>query len=85
MPEINPEDEEPPRHHFQPQLLHDYHRHGGECPERAVPIRTMTASTHQAVSGAGAGGPIELMNEVEALSKGETMSRRCSPIRLPST
>ena len=36
------------------------------------PIKTMTASTYQAVSGAGAGGPIELMNEVEALSKGET-------------
>ena len=36
------------------------------------PIRTMTASTYQAVSGAGAGGPVELMNEVEALSKGET-------------
>ena len=36
------------------------------------PIRTMTASTYQAVSGAGAGGPIELMNEVEALAKGET-------------
>ena len=37
-----------------------------------APIRTMTTSTYQAVSGAGAGGPIELMNEVEALSKGET-------------
>ena len=37
-----------------------------------APIRTMTASTYQAVSGAGAGGPIELMNEVEALRKGET-------------
>ncbi len=37
-----------------------------------APIRTMTASTYQAVSGAGAGGPIELMNEVEALSKGES-------------
>ena len=36
------------------------------------PIRAMTTSTYQAVSGAGAGGPIELMNEVEALSKGET-------------
>ena len=36
------------------------------------PIRTMTASTYQAVSGAGAGGPVELMNEVEALSKRET-------------
>ena len=37
-----------------------------------APIRTMTASTYQAVSGAGAGGPIELMNEVEALRAGET-------------
>ena len=36
------------------------------------PIKTMTASTYQAVSGAGAGGPIELMNEVEALRVGET-------------
>jgi len=36
------------------------------------PIKTMTASTYQAVSGAGAGGPIELMAEVDALSKGET-------------
>ena len=36
------------------------------------PIKTMTASTYQAVSGAGAGGPIELMNEVEALRKAET-------------
>ena len=36
------------------------------------PIRSMTASTYQAVSGAGAGGPVELMSEVEALSKGES-------------
>ncbi len=35
------------------------------------PIRSMVASTYQAVSGAGAGGPVELMNEVDALSKGE--------------
>lgn len=37
-----------------------------------APIRTMTASTYQAVSGAGAGGPIELMEEVEALREGRT-------------
>ena len=36
------------------------------------PIRTMTASTYQAVSGAGAGGPVELMNEVDALRDGKT-------------
>ena len=36
------------------------------------PIKAMTASTYQAVSGAGAGGPIELMNEVQALGHGES-------------
>ena len=35
------------------------------------PIRTMTASTYQAVSGAGAGGPIELAEEIEALRAGK--------------
>ena len=37
-----------------------------------APIRAMVASTYQAVSGAGANGPIELMNEVEALRVGKT-------------
>ena len=36
------------------------------------PIRTMTASTYQAVSGAGAEGPVELQSEVDALARGET-------------
>ena len=35
------------------------------------PIRTMIASTYQAVSGAGAGGPIELAEEIEALRLGK--------------
>ena len=39
---------------------------------KIAPIKAMVASTYQAVSGAGAGGPIELMAEVESLSKGET-------------
>ncbi len=38
-----------------------------------APIKAMTASTYQAVSGAGAGGPIELMEEVDALSRGEAV------------
>ena len=37
-----------------------------------APIKSMIVSSYQAVSGAGAGGPIELMNEVEALAKGES-------------
>lgn len=40
---------------------------------KIAPIQTMTASTYQAVSGAGAGGPVELMNEVRALGHGETV------------
>ena len=43
------------------------------------PIRAMTASTYQAVSGAGAEGPIELMNEVAALARGETYEPKVFP------
>ena len=46
------------------------------------PIRTMTASTYQAVSGAGAGGPIELMAEVDALSKGESYTPSVFPYQI---
>ena len=46
------------------------------------PIRTMTASTYQAVSGAGAAGPVELMNEVEALSKGESYEPKVFPYQI---
>ena len=47
-----------------------------------APIRTMTASTYQAVSGAGAEGPVELMNEVEALAKGETYQPKVFPYQI---
>ena len=36
------------------------------------PIHSMVVSTYQAVSGAGAGGPVELQNEVDALRDGKT-------------
>ena len=36
------------------------------------PIESIVASSYQAVSGAGAGGPLELMAEVDALAKGES-------------
>ena len=36
------------------------------------PIESIVASSYQATSGAGAGGPIELMNEVEALREGRS-------------
>ena len=47
-----------------------------------APIRTMTASTYQAVSGAGAGGPIELMNEVQALGHGKTVQPKVFPYQI---
>ena len=46
------------------------------------PIKSMIASTYQAVSGAGAGGPIELMGEVEALSKGESYEPKVFPYQI---
>ena len=46
------------------------------------PIKTMIASTYQAVSGAGAGGPVELMGEVEALAKGESYEPKIFPYQI---
>ncbi len=39
---------------------------------RYSPIKSIIASSYQAVSGAGVGGPAELMAEVDALQKGES-------------
>ena len=47
-----------------------------------APIRTMTTSTYHAVSVAGAEGPVELMNEVEALSKGESYTPKVFPYQI---
>ncbi len=46
------------------------------------PIKSMIASTYQAVSGAGAGGPVELMGEVEALGKGEEYENTVFPYQI---
>ncbi len=47
-----------------------------------APIRSMTASTYQAVSGAGAGGPVELKAQVEALSRGESYAPQVFPYQI---
>ena len=44
-----------------------------------TPIRTMTATTFQAVSGAGAGGPVELEQEVQAKLRGEEYTPKVFP------
>ena len=46
------------------------------------PITSMIASTYQAASGAGAGGPVELMEEVEALRNGESYEPKVFPYQL---
>ena len=46
------------------------------------PIRSMVVSTYQAVSGAGAGGPIELAEEVEALRTGKPVEPKVFPYQI---
>ena len=43
------------------------------------PIRTITATTFQAVSGAGAGGPVELEQEIQAKLRGEDYTPKVFP------
>ena len=73
VPEINPEDVK--NHHgiiSNPNCSTIITVTAVNALNSIAPITAMTASTYQAVSGAGAAGPVELMNEVEALSKGES-------------
>ena len=73
VPEINPEDVK--NHHgiiSNPNCSTIITVTAVNALNAISPIRTMTASTYQAVSGAGAGGPIELMAEVDALREGKT-------------
>ena len=72
VPEVNPEDVK--NHHgiiSNPNCSTIITVTAVNALNQIAPIKAMTASTYQAVSGAGAGGPIELMNEVEALRSGD--------------
>ena len=72
VPEVNPEDAK--NHHgiiANPNCSTIITVTAVNALNSIAPIRTMTASTYQAVSGAGAGGPIELMQEVEDLREGK--------------
>ena len=73
VPEINPEDVK--NHHgiiSNPNCSTIITVTAVNALNKIATIQAMTASTYQAVSGAGAGGPIELANEVEALRQGKT-------------
>ena len=72
VPEINPEDAK--NHHgilSNPNCSTIITVTAVNALNAIAPIRAMTASTYQAVSGAGAGGPIELAEEIEALRAGK--------------
>lgn len=49
---------------------------------RISPIRSMVVSTYQAVSGAGAGGPVELAEEAEALRTGKPVAPKVFPYQI---
>ena len=46
------------------------------------PIKTMIASTYQAVSGAGAAGPVELMDQVTAVAEGKDFETKVFPYQI---
>ncbi len=46
------------------------------------PIKTMIASTYQAVSAAGAAGPVELMDQVNAVAEGKEFETKVFPYQI---
>ncbi|MBP5254527.1 MAG: aspartate-semialdehyde dehydrogenase, partial [Lachnospiraceae bacterium] len=83
VPEINPEDAK--QHHgiiSNPNCSTIITVVAVNALNALSPIETMVASTYQAASGAGAGGPLELQGEVDALAKGETYTPSVFPYQL---
>ena len=83
VPEINPEDVS--KHHgiiSNPNCSTIITVTAINALRQLSPISTMIASTYQAVSGAGAGGPIELAEEVEALRTGAAVNPQVFPYQI---
>ena len=83
VPEINPEDAA--KHHgiiSNPNCSTIIALVAVNAINKLSPITKMTVSTYQAVSGAGAGGPIELETEVAALAKGENIEPIVFPYQI---
>ena len=83
VPEVNPEDA---KHHegiiANPNCSTVIAVTAINALRQISPIRTMTASTYQAVSGAGAEGPLELAEEVRALLRGEKAQPKVFPYQI---
>ena len=72
IPEVNPDDAK--KHQgiiANPNCVTTIALTAVNALHKAAPIKSIVASSYQAVSGAGAAGPKELMAQVEALLKGE--------------
>lgn len=83
VPEINPEDAR--RHNgiiSNPNCSTIITLMAVKGINRLSPIRTMIASTYQAVSGAGAGGPIELAAQTKALATGQPVVCKTFPYQI---
>ena len=83
VPEINPEDA---LHHHgiiaNPNCSTIISLVAVNAINKLSPIRAMTVSTYQAVSGAGAGGPAELAAEVDALAAGNPVTPSVFPYQI---
>lgn len=83
IPEINPEDAS--RHHgiiSNPNCSTIITLMAVKGIGRLSKIRSMVAATYQAVSGAGAGGPVELSEQVRAISEGRPTECRVFPYQI---
>ena len=72
VPEVNPEDVKLHKGIIaNPNCVTTISLTAVNALHQAAPIKSIIASSYQAVSGAGAAGPVELMNQVKALANGE--------------
>ena len=83
VPEVNPEDVK--NHHgiiSNPNCSTIITITAVNALNKLAKIESMVASTYQAVSGAGAGGPMELMRQVEDLSQGKPAAPKVFPYQI---
>ena len=83
VPEVNPEDVKQPRGIISnPNCSTIIAVTAVNALRQLSPIVSMVASTYQAVSGAGAGGPMELSEQVSALAKNQPVEPKVFPYQI---
>ncbi len=81
VPEINPEAalNHPPQHHRKSELLHHHHADGPLPLHQRFGLKTVIASSYQAVSGSGQHGIAELESQVRAVVDGHPVVKNVYP------